>query len=222
MNTENNKKTVLTKKKSIIIISVLAVLLIVLALLNTIDFDKIIKDLFYKNEDPVYNYFFYSPDYETDILSDSEYLELDRTVSYTEGAITYRDAELDNYYGTPVIKDYLEALINGDCEKYKSLFTEEYKSNSKNKIPETFPQQRVYNISVTRIGEPYMYKADDLDGKYTGIIRYVYSVSYMIQYNTGTVRDDIDSESMRPLVIEVFETPDGKLKINAMEITGNR
>lgn len=208
------------KKRSITIIVVLCVALVVLALLNTIDFDKIIDDIFHKEDQPPqYNYFFYTPDYDTDILTDSEYLELDRTISYTEGAITFRDVDLDEYFGTAIIKDYFEAMINGDAEAYCNLFSDEYKSNPKNKIPYRFPQQRLYNISVIRIGEPYTYKASDLDGKYTDIIRYVYEVTYLIQYNTGTVRNDIDSESMRPLTIEVFEHPDGKLEINAMEIT---
>lgn len=218
MKKENTKKFTMTKKKSIIIISLLGILLIVLALLNTIDFDKIIDDIFHKQSEPQFNYFFYTPDYETDILKDPEYLELDRTISYTEGAVKYNAIDLNNYNGTPIIAEYINAMINGDAEAYGALFTEEYKSNSKNKIPERFPQQRVYGVSVIRIGEPYTYKSSDLDGKYTGIKRYVYNVSYLIQYNTGTVRNDIDSESMRPLTIEVFEYPDGDLKINNLRI----
>ena len=126
MNNNEKTKKGLTKKQSITIISVLGVLLIVLALLNTIDFDKIFEDMFNKeSETPEYNYFFYDPDYETDILKDSEYLELDRTISYMEGPITYRDADLDNFFGTSVLKDYFETLINGDSKGYTALFTDE-------------------------------------------------------------------------------------------------
>ena len=32
---------------------------------------------------------FYEPDFDADILSDPEYLELNRAISYTNGAITY-------------------------------------------------------------------------------------------------------------------------------------
>ena len=218
-NTENKKeKKGLSKKSSIIIISILGVLLVVLALLNSLDFDKIFNDMFNKGEEtPAYNYFFYEPDYETDILEDEEYLELDRTISYTEGAVTYRVADLDNFFGTAVLEDYFDALINGDAKAYEVLFTDEYKIN--NDIPKKFPQQRLYNITVERSTEPYTFKESDLDGKYTGVIRYVYTVRYMIQYNTGTIRNDIDSESTRPMIIEVYEYPTGVQLINATQIT---
>ena len=217
MNNNENAKKGLTKKQSITIISVLGALLIVLALLNTLDFDAIFEKIFKKDsETPEYNYFFYDPDYDTDILEDSEYLALDRTISYSEGPITYRDADLDNFFGTSVLKDYFETLINGDAKGYAALFTDEYKVA--NVIPQKFPQQRIYNITIERSTEPYVFEETDLDGKYTGITRYVYTVNYFIQYNTGTVRNDIDSSSTRPLIIEVYETPAGVQKINAIVI----
>ena len=111
-NTENKKeKKGLSKKGSIIIISVLGILLVVLALLNTLDFEKIFNDMFDKGvETPTYNYFFYEPDYETNILDDPEYLELDRTISYTEGAVTYKATDLDKFFGTAVLGDILRLL----------------------------------------------------------------------------------------------------------------
>ena len=110
--------------------------------------------------------------------------------------------------------DLVTALRNSMLRA--GVFTDEYKQEPKNLIPERFPQQRLYNITVERLTEPYMFKETDLEGKYTGIIRHVFSVSYMIQYNTGTVRNDIDSESMRPITVEVFEYPDQTQKINAI------
>lgn len=220
-NNENQKsKFNLSKKQSIKIVVGLSILVVVLALLHTIDFDAIVYRMFNKDADttPEYNFFYYDPDYETDIMTDKEYLELDRTVSYTSGVITRKDVDLDDFDGTAVIKDYLEAMINGDADAYAALFTDEYKSDPKNRIPEKFPQQRLYNISVEMAIEPYTFKQSDLEGKYTGIIRYVFKVSYMIQYNTGTVRKDIDSESMRPITVEVFEYPGADQKINAIVI----
>ena len=110
---KKNKTNGLTKKKATVVIVSLSALLVVLAILNTVDFDGIIALMFKKDhQKPQYDYFFYDPDYETDILTDPEYLELDRTVSYTEGALTYIAAELDNYNGTPIIKKYLNEMEN--------------------------------------------------------------------------------------------------------------
>ena len=217
MNNKEKKSINLTKRQSITIITVLSVVLVLLALLNSIDFDAIIENMFKKDEPTVeYNFFFYTPDYDTDIMNDPEYIELDRSVALTEGAVKMYNVDLDEFEGTSVIKDYLDAMINGDATAYAGVFTDEYKQEPKNFIPERFPQQRLYNITVERLTEPYMFKETDLEGKYTGIIRHVFSVSYMIQYNTGTVRNDIDSESMRPITVEVFEYPDQTQKINAI------
>ncbi len=213
-------KGALTKKQSITIVSVLVILLVVLAVINSVDFDAIINKLKDRNDEiPQYNYFFYDPDYETDIFKDEEYLALDRSISYTEGALTYLDADLDKYDGAPVIKKYLNSMLSGDAVEYAELFTNEYKADKKNVIPDRFPPQRLYLISVERIGEPHKFTADELDGKYKDITRYIFTVSYMIQYNTGTVRNDIDSESIRPLIVEVFEYPTGELLINSMAIS---
>lgn len=216
------KKTFKLKKKTAAtIILVIVVLAIILAVLNSIDYDEMIKSIFGDkyDENLQFNYDFYDPDYETDILKDESYLVLDRSVSYTKGAMTLGNVNIADYPGGRVIAEYLDSMIAGDAERYNSLFTDEYYQNQKNNPIERFPQQRVYNIKVTLLQEPYVYKEDEYDGKYTGITRYLFSVEYYIQNNTGTVRNDIPSDASRPIYIEVFEYFGGEMKINSMSIS---
>lgn len=191
---------------------------VVLALLNLINYDALFNTLFgKKTERPEYSYRFYQADYETDILKDEMYLALDRSCSYSNGAITYGNVDLDDYPGTPVIKDYLECMINGDVKGYNALFNENYYKD--NKPLTNFPMQRVYNVKVSVMAEPYVFLPTDFEGKYTGTTRYLFSVEYYIQFNTGTVRNDIPSDSSRPLYIEVYESPSGSIKINKVSIS---
>lgn len=219
--TPPNKGGKLQKKTVVIIIVSVMAVAVILAILNTIDYYGLIEAIFgdKREENLQFNYKFYDPDYETDIMKDESYLALDRTVSYTKGAVKLFDVDISEYPGGDVIKDYLDSMIAGDAEKYNSLFTNEYYQNEKNTPIERFPQQRLYNISVTLMQEPYVFDDDEYDGKYTGITRYLFSVEYYIQNNTGTVRNDIPSDASRPIYIEVFEYYDGSAKINSMSIS---
>lgn len=216
-----NKGGKLQKKTAVIIIVTIMAVAVLLAILYSIDYDGIIEAVFgdKREENLQFDYNFFDPDYETDITKDEGYLALDRTVAYTKGAVKMFDVDLSQYPGGAVIKEYLDSMIAGDAEKYNSLFTDEYYQNEKNNPLERFPQQRVYNISVTLMQEPYVFKEDEYDGKYTGITRYLFSVEYYIQNNTGTVRNDIPSDASRPIYIEVFEYFDGSARINNMSIS---
>ncbi len=215
---ENADKTRLSKKKSITILVSLFVVAILLTLLNMIDFDAIINENKKQPEITDYGYSFYEPDYDTDIFSDPEYIALNRDISYQSGGLTISPADLNEVKGASVIADYLDAMMTGNAEKYSSLFTNEYISEKKDSIPSKFPQQRLYEIKVVSLSDPHTYTKDELEGKYTGVTRYLFQVVYYIQYNSGTVRRDIPSDASRPLYFEVFEYPNGQQKINSMLI----
>lgn len=214
------KKKKTPKQKAITIIIWLFVASVVVAGLYMVDYDAIISSLFEEDYDDYmnFNYYHYPPDYETDILKDEEYLALDRTVSYSNGTTKLGDVDLNTIPGCSVIRQYLDAMINGNAEKYNSLFTDEYYQNEKHKPLDKIPQQRIYNILVTMKQPPHTYTSSELKGKYTGITRHFFTVEYCIQYNTGTVRGDIPSDASKPLYVEVFEYPDGSIKINNMYI----
>lgn len=141
---------------------------------------------------------FYTPDYETDIRNDPEYLALNRTLSYRNGAVTVTVIPDEYSYideVLPFIADYIDTMINGDFSSYPQFFSEEYKKS--NIIPQKFTMQRIYNITVEKISEEYNEK---------GSIQYIYMLDYMIKRNDGTLRRDIDSDSSRPQYLVIRKT----------------
>ncbi len=152
--------------------------------------------------------FFYEADYSTDILSDPEYLKLNRAISYKNGAVMI-SVEPENYAETDKLLDFLaeflNTAINGDYKSYPKYFTEEYKS--KNDIPEKFTMQRIYNITIEKISE----SAEEYKGR--TINQYVYMLDYMIKRNDGTLRKDIESDASIPQYLVIKEI-DGELLID--------
>lgn len=150
-----------------------------------------------------YDFDFYEPDYEADILSDDEYLSLDRSFLYKIGAVT---TVLDGKNGSSdrvveFIADYINTLIMGDYESYSSFFSEKYKSN--NEIPEKFTMQRIYNITIEKLDEEYV------EGHYI----YTYWLKYSISKNDGTLRSDMGSDASKPQYLIITEQ-DGSFLID--------
>lgn len=189
------------KLKVVIWAAVIFLLLIISASVVTILFSR--DDNITPPDNVEYNFDFYDPDYEADILSDDEYLSLDRTILYKIGAITTAFDEKNGSADKVVkfIADYIDAMVMGDYELYPSFFSEKYKSN--NKIPEKFTMQRVYNITIEKLDEEYV------DGHY----KYTYWLEYSISKNDGTLRSDMGSDAMRPQYLIITEQ-DGSFLIN--------
>lgn len=136
-------------------------------------------------------YMFYEPDYEMDILSDPEYLRLNRIILYTNGAVSITVSP-DDYKSTDEVlyflSEFVNTMIEGDFTAYPSFFSENYKSEYE--LPQKFTMQRIYDISIEKIDE-------DTD-------QIIYKLDYLIDRNDGTLRRDIGSGESRPqyLVIE--------------------
>ena len=211
---DKNKK----KRRVIIIFITLIGLMAVLIILNFV-MDKVneipISELFDtpKEETVNKNYTFTEPDYETNIMEDSEYLDKNRYIEYTNGAIsvTITDGKF-NEHGKPLVffNEYFTAVINGDHNTFNNFFTDDYYSD-KNHVPyEKFTMQRVYNINVTHIRESLI-----TTEKNYGKTMYTLKVSYMIMKNDGTFRNDMGSDGAVPLIFElIYDNNTDKCMIN--------
>ena len=156
---------------------------------------------------------FYSPDYEVNILDDTEYLELNRIISYRNGPLTITVSPEDYLATDPVLAflaDMIDTMINGNYSEYPNYFSEKYKSE--NTLPEKFTMQRLYNITVERISEE-----KDEDGN----TLLVYMMDYMISKNDGTLRRDMDSDASRPWYL-VIKNENGEYKIYNILTYSNR
>lgn len=143
------------------------------------------------------SYVFYPVDYDLDVTTVREYMELDRDLHYKDGAetIMITDANVE-FYGPDVqfLKQYFTCAIAGDYETYNSLFTDHYYET--NKPYSSFTQQMIYDITIEKLSQ------DDTEA---GTI-YGYNVSYKIYQNNGTFRSDIGSDGARTQYFELLES----------------
>ncbi len=154
--------------------------------------------------------FFYEADYTLaleDYEAYPEYLELDRYLYYKNGNETVGviDKTRDSF-GKEVLffEKYFEAIINGDCEEYNSLFTEKYFATHE-KMGEFTPQM-VYGMEIEEVYE----------NETNGVLTFGFDVNYKIFRNNGTFRDDIYSDATRTQYIEVTDS-EGDFKISALK-----
>ncbi|MBE6586892.1 MAG: hypothetical protein E7647_00590 [Ruminococcaceae bacterium] len=196
-----------SKKKKIVIISVFAGLLL-LGVISWI----ILYALPEKNVNPMFSqekqeeivgmygstqsYIYYPIDYDLDIMTEKEYLDLDRCIYYTEGAETFSlneypleelDADMQFFF------KYFDLAISGNYDEYNKLFTENYYKS--NEPYYSFTQQMIYDIRIERLGE------DVIDGDDV----FYYNVSYKIHRNNGTFRNDIGSDGSKTLCFTLVD-----------------
>ena len=199
------------KKKALVIVIVTIGVALLLVLLNLIDFDALAAKIAGRDEPKSEPIYFYAPDYDTDILSDEDYLSLNRNLKYRDGPETFivtdgnykLFGDLCEFFGR-----YFESMINGDADTYNSLFSDAYiKENGKKG---RFPMQRVYNMEVTLSLTELL-----TSGEHRGATRRIFAVDYMINMNDGTVRSDVGSDGSRTLYYELI-TEGGETLINAI------
>nr|MBQ4320361.1 hypothetical protein [Clostridia bacterium] len=145
-------------------------------------------------------------DWDEDITEDAVYMDKNRYISYTEGAVTRLITENHAAYGAgpEFFSRYFSAVISGDCDTVNLMYTDEYKKD--NELHDSFTQQKVYNIEIEKLSENVIE-----DGKYAGIKRYTFRVAYMIKDNNGTFRDDMGSDAAVPLIFELLDSGYGPL-----------
>ena len=150
-------------------------------------------------------HYFYKP-YEGDILTYDVYLNLDRNVRYYDNYKGYGLMEyIDENSTDPKLAflyHYLQTVINGDAEHYRTLFGNAYYQT--HEIQPDFAQQMLYDITV------YLYSQESLDG---GETRYTYALEYKIHKNNGTFRKDIGSDMSRHQFIVLHTYADDRIKI---------
>lgn len=214
MNEDNKNIKKPDKQKRGIIIAfstMLAVVLIVYVVVPGIsklaNYIESKKDDGYASDymDDIKSLSFYPADYNEDIFEDEEYMALNRHISYTKGSDTYTITD-DDYlkYDVTVgfFAEYFDSVINGEYETYDEYFTDEYFENCSNKT--RFTPQKLYDINIK-------FKSTTA---VDGATSYIYYVTYKIFKNNGTFRNDIESDSSRLLVYELYVYEDDTILIN--------
>lgn len=185
---------------------------------------------------------FYEADYSYDIMQDPIYRD-----HITPSFIIYRDeaAGKSVSLSDEMYKNYeksaaglliklLLAIQSGDADAYNSCFGDDYFAavgkdilTANGKEPsklgkeelisagqkKSFTAQKVYDAVITNMGSSK--KTDS--GK--DFIAYYFRLEYKIRHNNGTLRTDMDSDSVRPQDIVITDdNPDGELKIRSVTV----
>jgi len=154
-----------------------------------------------EDEDYTTSYIFYPSDYEKDIFSDPEYLDLNRYITVVEGplAVTVTDGDFLSHGEVVAFlaEKYIDSIIRGDAQTYNSCFSEKYYQD--NEPLEQFTMQQLYNITLELEDTE---KIEDGDEEYT---LYGYRVEYMIHCNNGSFRYDMHSDSFRPQYLVISD-----------------
>lgn len=158
---------------------------------------------------------FYKADYNEDIFKDSVYISKNRNIYFLEYGsgeeITSENLD-EQSISAKLFNTYFSQVIDGDYEGYKSLFTEEYLKNSK--APDSFTMQKIYDIEIN------LFDKKTITENNTEILVETYVVSYKIMENNGTFRFDVGSNTIKPLVFELYKVGE-TVKINAISFKKN-
>ena len=192
------------KKLLFILAGVLVVIVLLIAVILLVDWIQLQKD---RPEAPELDITFFPP-YHGDIMENEEYLGLNRNVMYCDNPSGYgltmavtEENRKDFDAGVLFICDYVQTIIDGDCDAYNSFFNEAY---FKDNDPQgEFSQQMVYNIKLRY----YIRESKDL---------ITYRLEYMIRRNDGTFRRDIGSDASRPQYLTLRFSEDGQISIERL------
>ena len=182
-----------------ILLGILGIFALMLSVLLILNF------AFARESEPPLEIDFFAP-YEGDIFEFEEYLSLDRSIFYFDGAV-YRSIEEDGEesFDRAVLfmRDFLKVMMRGDAEAYNAAFTE-------NPRQEAFSQQMIYEAAIC--SESYSNDGGDK--------LIVYRLEYKIHRNDGTLRRDVGSDGMRPQWAIVRVTDDGRISIDSLTVAG--
>lgn len=156
--------------------------------------------------DKIVSYSFYPSDYELDVTTVPEYMQLDRGVHYTDGnyTILVLDEEVGDYNkAVQFFVEYFKTIEKGDVDTYNTYFTDAYYETVE--PYESFAPQMIYNINVQQLSETF---GED------GTTTWTFNVSYMIYRNDGTFRNDIGSDAAKKLYYQLISDRDGNVKVN--------
>lgn len=149
---------------------------------------------------------FYEADYNENIFEDVVYQAKVKDLYYFDGGDgeVITDENIDEFSSSAkFMVSYFDTVINGDYGAYKNLFTESFFENYT--IPEMFTMQKLYDISVE------LYDKQLITEDNTEIIVETFIVRYKIMENNGTFRSDVGSNTIKPLVFELYIVGDSVL-----------
>lgn len=203
----------MSKKKKTVMIWIAVVLLLGCASFVLLEFpelfDRYSGTYEVTGSNGFYDYF-YEADYSLKLEEYEnyrDYLDLDRVLYYKNGnqTVGISDDEIDSYPDViRFFRRYFDSIIDGNSEKYNSMFGEEYYKTHGEK--EKFTPQMIYDMTVEQLST----SSDD------GVSEYVFDVSYKIFENNGTFRDDIYSNASRTQRITLDDS-EGEIKIVAVQ-----
>ena len=156
--------------------------------------------------DRLVSYAFYPSDYDLDVTTVDEYMQLDRIVRYKNGGLTLGVTKDDPDGTNAAVRfflTYFDTVIAGDYETYNTYFTDHYYETEEPYV--SFAPQMLYNIEVEQLDESV--ESD-------GTTKWTFYVSYMIYRNDGSFRNDIPSDAIRKLRYELIEDRDGTVRID--------
>ena len=153
------------------------------------------------------------PDWSADILSDEDYIVLNRDVGYSDGIGTWPIYSEGNYNTKDAVQlfliDYIDDLVYGDAESLRAKYDKAV--NKALDIPEKFTKQRIYESLFTELSKREM----DQNGKI--IFQYEFKVEYKIMKNDGTFRSDLASDSVKGQYFTVQQDGDSIKIIKVVE-----
>lgn len=210
-NNCNLKKDKKTAKKTILIVFAAMCIFMILYFMVSYGISKI---KFGGNTETSNVYKFDYANYDENIFEDSKYMGYDRSIYYTDAegymTVTIDRENMDDVneaYREVILfmMDYIDAMINGDVEKYNSCFDPSYYTGGR-QPKKNFTQQKLYRIKL--IAVDYWY--DESGG--SSVMYYNIGIEYMIKNNNGTLRDDMGSDALRIKYLTIKET-DGNFAI---------
>lgn len=131
-----------------------------------------------------------------DIFEYDEYLKYDRNIYFYDeqsGVTVSVDDKSCLQYGAAfsIVYDMIHAIMEGDSITYNALVGESVGHY------DSFTQQQLYDITISKKGEETTKDGSDAYNKY------VFTVEYKIHENNGSFRRDIESDASRPQYVVV-------------------
>ena len=190
-----------------------AIIILVVALISIVTY--LILEAYDKAPDIVTSgdVFLYTPDYDSDIMSEESYTILDRSIKYSDGF-----GRWDIYNGTTVLTDtsielylidYIHTLVAGDAEKLRTFYSEEL--IKKLEIPQKMTEQRIYETVFHEIS----FTETEENG--VPVLNYEFKVEYKIQRNDGTFRKDLESDAVKAQYLTIKMIGDYKQIVSVVQ-----
>ncbi len=205
----------MTKQKKrvvILLISLLSLAILLLAL-----FPLALLLLFPKDEPSLPGIHFADPSLSLDIESDEDYMALDRAIYYrtVDGYEIRTEIPEDAYTTQPKAVQLLIAWIyaaqQGNAAAYNACFSPEYVAKSG--LQPDFTKQKIYNITIT-----YRGRVSDTTVSEGYADTFLYSLSYCIKDNNGSLRKDMGSDASREQYLTLVQDDEGHVYIHGIKM----